>query len=93
MKEGSKELLQYTTAGGLPSNVIYGIMEDAYARLWISTNQGLSCLNPENGKFRNFTILDGLQGNQFNAGSYCRQDNGYMLFGVSTALHYSVRKH
>ena len=81
MKEGSKELLQYTTADGLPSNVIYGIMEDAYARLWISTNQGLSCLNPENGKFRNFTILDGLQGNQFNAGSYCRQDNGYMLFG------------
>lgn len=81
MKEGSKELLQYTTTDGLPSNVIYGIMEDAYARLWISTNQGLSCLNPENGKFRNFTILDGLQGNQFNAGSYCRQDNGYMLFG------------
>ena len=81
MKEGSKELLQYTTADGLPSNVIYGIMEDAYARLWISTNQGLSCLNPENGQFRNFTILDGLQGNQFNAGSYCRQDNGYMLFG------------
>lgn len=81
MKEGDPKMLQYTTADGLPSNVIYGIMEDAYARLWISTNQGLSCLNPENGKFRNFTILDGLQGNQFNAGSYCRNDNGYMLFG------------
>lgn len=81
MKEGDPKMLQYTTVDGLPSNVIYGIMEDAYARLWISTNQGLSCLNPENGKFRNFTILDGLQGNQFNAGSYCRKDNGYMLFG------------
>lgn len=63
------------------SNVIYGILEDAYGRLWISTNQGLSCLNPESGKFRNFTIMDGLQGNQFNAGAYCRKDNGYMLFG------------
>jgi len=81
MKEHDKQFLQYTTADGLPSNVIYGIMEDAYGRLWISTNQGLSCLNPENGKFRNFTIMDGLQGNQFNAGAYCRQDNGYMLFG------------
>lgn len=39
------------------------------------------CLNPESGKFRNFTIMDGLQGNQFNAGAYCRKDNGYMLFG------------
>ena len=74
-------MLQYTTADGLPSNVIYGILEDAYGRLWISTNQGLSCMNPENGKFRNFTIMDGLQGNQFNAGSYCRKENGYMLFG------------
>lgn len=81
LKEGSKELLQYTTVDGLPSNVIYGILEDAYGRLWISTNQGLCCLNPESGKFRNFTIVDGLQSNQFNANSYCRKDNGYMLFG------------
>lgn len=81
LKEGGGEFLQYTTANGLPSNVIYGILEDAFGRLWISTNQGLSCLNPKSGKFRNFTIMDGLQGNQFNAGSYCRKDNGYMLFG------------
>lgn len=81
MKESDKQFLQYTTENGLPSNVIYGILEDAYGRLWISTNQGLSCLNSESGKFRNFTIMDGLQGNQFNAGAYCRKDNGYMLFG------------
>ena len=81
LKEGDKQFLQYTTANGLPSNVIYGILEDAYGRLWISTNQGLSCLNLESGKFRNFTIMDGLQGNQFNAGAYCRKDDGYMLFG------------
>ena len=30
---------------------------------------------------RNFTIVDGLQSNQFNAGSYCRIGNGNMLFG------------
>ena len=81
LKEGDKTCLQYTTANGLPSNVIYGILEDAYGRLWISTNQGLSCLDPESGKFRNFTIMDGLQCNQFNAGAYCRKNNGYMLFG------------
>lgn len=81
LQEDTKEVRQYTTAEGLPSNAIYGILEDAYKRLWISTNQGLSCLNPENGRFRNFTIMDGLQGNQFNAGSYCRKENGYMLFG------------
>lgn len=81
LKEGDGELLRYTTADGLPSNVIYGILEDSYGRLWISTNQGLSCLTPENRKLRNFTIMDGLQSNQFNAGSYCRVGNGNMLFG------------
>ena len=81
LKEGEENLLQYTTENGLPSNVIYGILEDAYGRLWLSTNRGLSCLHPENEKFRNYTIIDGLQGNQFNAGSYCRKADGYMLFG------------
>lgn len=81
LKESTKDFLQYTTADGLPSNVIYGILEDSYGRLWISTNQGLSCLNPENRKLRNFTIVDGLQSNQFNAGSFCRISNGNMLFG------------
>ena len=81
LKENAKELLQYTTVDGLPSNVIYGILEDSYGRLWISTNQGLSCLTPGSRKLRNFTIVDGLQSNQFNAGSYCRINNGNMLFG------------
>lgn len=81
LEEGKEKASRYTTADGLPSNVIYGILEDAHNCLWISTNQGLSCLNPESGKFRNFTIMDGLQGNQFNANAYCRQADGNMLFG------------
>ena len=56
-------------------------MEDSYSRLWISTNQGLSCFNPDSQKLRNFTIIDGLQSNQFNARAYCRISNGNMLFG------------
>lgn len=72
---------QYTVADGLPSNVIYGILEDSNGNLWISTNQGLSFLSLKSGKFRNFTISDGLQSNQFNAGSYCRLSDGKMLFG------------
>ena len=48
LKEADKELQQYTTDDGLPSNVIYGILEDSYGRLWVSTNQGLSCFDPEN---------------------------------------------
>lgn len=71
----------YTTDDGLPSNVIYGILQDSYKRLWISSNQGLSCLQPETGRLRNYTVADGLQSNQFNANSCCRLRDGSMLFG------------
>lgn len=93
LKENAKELLQYTTVDGLPSNVIYGILEDSYGRLWISTNQGLSCLTPGSRKLRNFTIVDGLQSNQFNAGSYCRINNGNMLLeGLMELLRFGLKR-
>jgi len=78
-KKGS--IKHYTTANGLPNNVVYGILEDTFGRLWMSTNKGLSCLDPDNEKFRNFTEADGLQSNQFNNYSYCRTSSGQMYFG------------
>lgn len=79
--ESKKELKQYTTAHGLPNNVVYGTLEDSYGKLWISTNKGLSCFQPQTEKFRNYTGYDGLQSNQFNNDSFCRTANGQMYFG------------
>lgn len=79
--EIKKELKQYTTVNQLPNNVVYGILEDSFGRLWMSTNKGLSCLDPETGKFRNFTESDGIQSNQFNNFSYLRTSDGQMYFG------------
>ena len=79
--EKEKKIKRYTTANGLPNNVVYGILEDTFGRLWVSTNRGISCFNPETEKFRNFTESDGLQSNQFNTSSFCRTSNGQMYFG------------
>lgn len=79
--EQKNEIKHYTTADGLPNNVLYGILEDSFGRLWMSTNRGLTCFNPETEKFRNFTQTDGIQSNQFNSSSYCRTTNGQMYFG------------
>lgn len=79
--EKDKQIKRYTTANGLPNNVVYGILEDSYGRLWFSTNRGLSCFNPETEKFRNFTEADGLQSNQFNTSSCCRTATGQIYFG------------
>lgn len=79
--ENKKEYKQYTTADGLPNNVIHGILEDANGGLWLSTNKGLSRLQPETEKFRNYTDNDGLQSNQFTNNAHCRTADGQMYFG------------
>lgn len=89
--EKEKKIKRYTTANGLPNNVVYGILEDTFGRLWVSTNRGISCFNPETERFRNFTESDGLQSNQFNTSSFCRTSSGQMYFGVSTGSLLSAR--
>lgn len=79
--EKTKNMNHYSTANGLPNNVLYGILEDASGRLWMSTNKGLTCFSPDTERFRNFTESDGIQSNQFNSSSYCRTAAGQMYFG------------
>ncbi|UCH65412.1 MAG: sigma 54-interacting transcriptional regulator [Ignavibacterium sp.] len=71
----------YSMKNGLPSNAIYGILEDENGNLWISTNNGLSRFNPLTKEFKNFNIKDGLQNNEFNGGSYFTSKSGEMFFG------------
>lgn len=79
--ESKKEIKQYTTAHGLPNNIVHGILEDASGNLWLSTNKGLSCFQPNTEKFRNYADSDGLQSNQFTDNAYCRTAEGEMYFG------------
>jgi len=78
---------QYRVADGLPNNVIYGILEDHNGRLWLSTNKGLSCFNPQNETFTNYDSHDGLQSNEFNAGAYFKSRSGMMFFGGVQGLN------
>jgi signal transduction histidine kinase len=72
---------RFTTADGLPNNVVYGILEDTNGDLWMSTNQGLSRFDPKSRTFRIFDVRDGLQGEEFNAHSFHRGYSGQMYFG------------
>ena len=71
----------FTTDDGLPSNAIYGILEDEKGNFWLSTNNGLSRFNPETKSFNNYNVKDGLQNNEFNGGSYFKSKSGEMFFG------------
>lgn len=66
----------------LPNKVIYSIEQDQTGDFWISTNAGILKINPvTKGHFRQFTINDGLQGNQFMDRSSLKSSDGRLYFG------------
>ncbi|MBL4560273.1 MAG: response regulator [Labilibaculum sp.] len=74
---------QYTTKDGLPSNIVYGVLNDSNGNLWLSTTKGIARFSPDEGKFRIYTQEDGLPGIGFNYGAYYKTRSGEMVFGCS----------
>ena len=71
----------FTTADGLPSNVINALLEDRAGHLWLSTNQGLTRFDPARRVGKSFTRTDGLQSNEFNVNAALRARGGELYFG------------
>ncbi|TAE22122.1 MAG: PAS domain S-box protein [Candidatus Kapaibacterium sp.] len=72
---------------GLPDNSLYAALEDGQGRFWISSDAGLTLWNRQHNTFRTFTSADGLQGREFNRGSYYKSANGTMFFGGTNGFN------
>ncbi len=81
------EIKRYSTKEGLSNDVVYGVLEDEKGKLWMSTNKGLSVFNPETNLFRNYSVKDGLQSDEFNSGAYLKSADGKMYFGGINGLN------
>lgn len=90
---------RFTIKEGLPNNVVYGILDDDYNNLWLSTNNGLCLFNTQTYQTSNFDAGDGLPGNEFNRHEYGKEVNGQLHFmGVNGGVlfnpdDYYKRKH
>jgi len=71
----------FTTADGLPDNMITGILEDHDHFLWISTGKGLFRFNPETREINTFFAEDGIQSNEFRRRSHFKGKDDKMYFG------------
>lgn len=78
----------YDTKKGLPNSVVYGILEDRNAQLWLSTNKGLSKFDSKSQTVVNFTEKDGLMSDEFNTGAFYKASNGEMYFGGIFGFNY-----
>ncbi|NII29177.1 histidine kinase [Pseudoflavitalea sp. X16] len=76
-----KTIKKFTTANGLPSNVVFCILEDNSKHLWISSLSGLTCLDLRSEQCKTYTQPNGLITDQFNFNSAYKDVNGKMYFG------------
>ncbi len=77
---------KYQKSNGLRSDTVFGTLEDPDGFLWLSTNRGLSQLNPQDGTLRHFDRFNGLQGDEFNLGAHLITKAGQLLFGSTDGL-------
>lgn len=87
--EGERNLTftRYREKDGLANDSIFGILEDDKGNLWLSSNRGLTRLNPDTGEAKSFGPEDGLQGNAFLLGAAGRRSNGELFFGGTSGLN------
>jgi signal transduction histidine kinase/ligand-binding sensor domain-containing protein/CheY-like chemotaxis protein len=78
---------------GMPDNTIQAILEDNHHNIWISTNNGLvqiiqGALLPKDPVIRNYSVTDGLPGNEFKKRSAIKNSSGILYFGSANGVVY-----
>jgi signal transduction histidine kinase/ligand-binding sensor domain-containing protein/CheY-like chemotaxis protein len=71
-------------AGSLASDKVLSIFEDADGTIWAGTTMGLSKLDKNTGRFKNYTIADGLPANPIHA--MLQDDNGNLWISTNKGL-------
>lgn len=71
----------YTTASGLSNNTTYSLLRDKAGYIWVSTNNGISRINPKTDQIRVFRVTDGVGVIEFNSGAKFTGEDGRFLMG------------
>ena len=83
-----KGFVSYTEKEGLPNNTIHGVVVDG-AKLWLTTNGGVSMFDRGENRFYNFVTKDGLQSNEFSDGGYYKSPvTGEIFLGGINGFNY-----
>lgn len=82
-KAGREVFKKWNKTDGLRSNTIYGLLEDDAGHLWMSSNRGISRVNPQEQEIRHYDRRNGLIGDEFNLGARFRSRTGQLIFGGS----------
>ncbi len=68
------------------SDIFYRILEDEKGMLWISSANGLICLNRNTLEFQTYSHREGLYESQFNYSSSYKSPSGELFFGTINGM-------
>ena len=76
----------YSMSGGLVSSQVQGFVEDKAGNMWISTENGVSCFDPDTERFRNFILSNDIHSNTCLDNCAALLDDGRLIFGTNAGL-------
>jgi diguanylate cyclase (GGDEF)-like protein len=85
-EKGSIVFDKLDTEKGMPSNVVYGLLEDNDGYIWSSTNKGLAKIDRATKDVIVYNVTKGIQGDEFNSGTYYKDTTGHLYFGGNNGV-------
>lgn len=76
---------QLTTEDGLPTNYVYGVIEDEDGYIWVYTEKGISKF--DGYQFKNYSVADGLPVNDIFI-IHKNKDDMLWMFGIENSVGY-----
>lgn len=77
----------YSVSEGMPTKTFFGILEDKFGNLWLSSYEGITSFNPVTKSIIVYDVAYGLQGQVFENHCYASTTDGYFYFGGSNGLN------
>jgi len=76
------EFKLFDTKDGMKSQTVYGMVQDTFGDIWLSSNKGVSRYSPETESFKHFDLSHGLVDLDYNHGSIFKGSNNMIYFGA-----------
>ena len=83
---GQIEFTHYTLKDGLVSMMVQALVEDGEGMIWVSTEYGLSCFDPDLMTFKNYLFSNSILGNVYSENSALCLADGRLAFGSGQGI-------
>ncbi|TKB96606.1 hybrid sensor histidine kinase/response regulator transcription factor [Pedobacter cryotolerans] len=86
--QSSHKFSNIDETNGLANSIVYKILEGQDGLIWVSTDKGLSCINPLTKKIKNYGRPNGIQDGPFVLGAGISTSDGELFFGGQDGFNY-----